>query len=374
MPGGFPATTIVKKGNPRVSLFAFTQRKKGMVKVAVVGASGYTGVELLRLLAAHPQVEISCVTSRQTVGEEISSLFPSLREKVTLRCDPGDPELVATKADFVFTALPHQTAMEVVPFLLSAGRKVVDLSADYRLRDVAVYRKWYQEHTSPELLAEAVYGLPELNREQIRTARLVANPGCYPTSVALALAPLLKQGLIDHHSLIIDSKSGTSGAGRSAKQGSLFCEVNEGFAAYGVARHRHTPEIEQTLSQLAGEAVQVNFTPHLLPVNRGILSTCYATLNGSHDSGALLDFYRDHYLEEGFVRICPQGSLPNIAFVRGSNFCDIGLVSDQRTGRVIVVSTIDNLVKGAAGQAIQNMNLMLGFAEDAGLGGLGAFP
>ena len=345
-----------------------------MVKVAVVGASGYTGVELLRLLAAHPQVEISCVTSRQTVGEDISNLFPSLRGQVNLRCDPGDPELVAAKADFVFTALPHQTAMEVVPSLLAAGKKVVDLSADYRLRDVAVYRQWYQEHTSPELLAEAVYGLPELNREQIRSARLVANPGCYPTSVALGLAPLLKQGLIDHRSLIVDSKSGTSGAGRSAKVGSLFCEVNEGFAAYGVGRHRHTPEIEQTLSQLAGEAVQVNFTPHLLPVNRGILSTCYATLHGNHDSAALLALYREHFRGEGFVRICPEGSLPNIAFVRGSNFCDIGLVSDQRTGRVIVVSTIDNLVKGAAGQAVQNMNLMLGFAEDAGLGGLGAFP
>jgi N-acetyl-gamma-glutamyl-phosphate reductase len=345
-----------------------------MVKVAVVGASGYTGVELLRLLAAHPQVEISCVTSRQTVGEDISTLFPSLRGKVNLRCDPGDPELVAAKADFVFTALPHQTAMEVVPSMLAAGKKVVDLSADYRLRDVAVYRQWYQEHTSPQLLAEAVYGLPELNREQIRSARLVANPGCYPTSVALGLAPLLKQGLIDHRSLIVDSKSGTSGAGRSAKVGSLFCEVNEGFAAYGVGRHRHTPEIEQTLSQLAGEAVQVNFTPHLLPVNRGILSTCYATLHGDHDSAALLALYREHFRGEGFVRICPEGSLPNIAFVRGSNFCDIGLVSDQRTGRVIVVSTIDNLVKGAAGQAVQNMNLMLGFAEDAGLGGLGAFP
>ncbi len=264
--------------------------------------------------------------------------------------------------------------MEVVPSLLAAGRKVVDLSADYRLRDVAVYRQWYQEHTSPELLAEAVYGLPELHREQIRSARLVANPGCYPTSVALGLAPLLKQGLIDHRSLIVDSKSGTSGAGRSAKVGSLFCEVNEGFAAYGVGRHRHTPEIEQTLSQLAGEAVRVNFTPHLLPVNRGILSTCYATLLGNHDSAALLALYREHFRGEGFVRICPEGSLPNIAFVRGSNFCDIGLVSDQRTGRVIVVSTIDNLVKGAAGQAVQNMNLMLGFAEDAGLGGLGAFP
>lgn len=345
-----------------------------MVKVAVVGASGYTGVELLRLLAVHPEVEVSCVTSRQNVGEDISRLFPSLRERVTLTCDPGDPQLVAGKADFIFTALPHQTAMEVVPDLLAAGKKVVDLSADYRLHDVAVYQQWYQEHTSPELLAEAVYGLPELNRGAICSARLVANPGCYPTSVALALAPLLELGLIDHHSLIIDSKSGTSGAGRSAKVGSLFCEVNEGFAAYGVASHRHTPEIEQTLTQLAGEAVTVNFTPHLLPVNRGILSTCYATLTKAVDSATLLGYYNERYGAEPFVRVCPKGSLPNIAFVRGSNFCDIGLVSDPRTGRVIVVSTIDNLVKGAAGQAVQNMNLMLGFDETSGIENLPLFP
>jgi len=345
-----------------------------MTKVAVIGASGYTGVELLRLLADHPGVEISCVTSRQYAGQDIAEVFPPLRGRLSLTCDPVDIELVASRADFVFTALPHQTAMTVVPDLLDAGKKVVDLSADYRLRDVAVYRQWYQDHTSPGLLAEAVYGLPELHRERIREARLVANPGCYPTSVALGLAPLVKEKLVEHRSLIIDSKSGASGAGRSAKLGTLFCEVNEGFAAYGVAGHRHTPEIEQTLSDLAGEAVRVNFTPHLLPVNRGILSTCYGTLAREISSGGLLDLYRDFYREEFFVRVCPEGRLPNVAFVRASNFCDVGLVADSRTGRVIVVSAIDNLVKGAAGQALQNMNLMLGFEESDGLAALPVYP
>ena len=345
-----------------------------MVKVAIVGASGYTGVELIRLLANHPAVEIACVTSRQNAGEEIAAAFPSLRQRIGLICDSADPQLVASRADIVFTALPHQTAMEVIPDLLAAGSRVIDLSADYRLRDLQTYQQWYQAHTSPELLAEAVYGLPELYREQVKGARLVANPGCYPTSIALALAPLLKQGLIDATTLIIDSKSGTSGAGRSAKVGSLYCEVNEGFAAYGVANHRHTPEIEQTLSDLAGGPVVVNFTPHLLPVNRGILSTVYASLTPYRSSDELLQLFADYYRDEAFVRVCPKGTLPNIAYVRGSNYCDLGVVSDPRTGRVIVVSAIDNLVKGAAGQAVQNLNLLLGLPETTGLEALPLFP
>jgi N-acetyl-gamma-glutamyl-phosphate reductase len=239
---------------------------------------------------------------------------------------------------------------------------------------VQVYEQWYQAHSSPELVAEAAYGLPELFRDRIRSARLVANPGCYPTSVALALAPLLEQRLIDPGTLIIDSKSGTSGAGRSAKVGSLYCEVNEGFKAYGVAAHRHTPEIEQTLSLLAGEPVVVSFTPHLLPVNRGILSTCYASLKETRQTGELLSLYRDYYRGEAFVRVHPEGDLPNVAYVRGSNCCNIGLVSDPRTGRVIVVSAIDNLLKGAASQAVQNMNLMLGWDEGAGLQDLPLYP
>lgn len=345
-----------------------------MVKVAVLGASGYTGVELIRLLAGHPQVRLACLTSRQHAGEPIAAVFPSLLERVPLVCSEVDVARIAESADLVFTALPHKSAMEVVPDLLAAGRKVIDLSADYRLRDVGTYEAWYQEHTSPQLLAEAAYGLPEIYRQAVRGARLVANPGCYPTSVALALAPLIREGLIELGSLIVDSKSGTSGAGRSAKQGSLFCEVNEGFKAYGVAGHRHAPEIEQTLSDLAGEPVILNFTPHLLPISRGILSTCYASLKKASSTAELTDLYRSHYRAEPFVRVHPEGSLPNVAFVRGSNFCDIGLVSDSRTGRVIVVAAIDNLVKGAAGQAVQNMNLLLDLEETTGLTALPVFP
>lgn len=345
-----------------------------MLKVAVVGASGYTGVELIRLLVGHPEVEISCVTSRQHEGLPISQVFPSLSGFCELVCEPVDVAAIAAKSDLVFTALPHKSAMEVIPDFLAAGCKVVDLSADYRLKDQAVYEQWYQEHSSPELLPEAVYGLPELFRDEIGASRLVANPGCYPTSVALGLAPLLKNSLIDPASLIIDSKSGTSGAGRGVKQGSLYCEVNEGFKAYGVASHRHTPEIEQTLSTLAGHPVQVSFTPHLLPVNRGILSTMYATLRQEKSTEELLTLYRQFYADETFVRVMPGGELPNVRTVKGTNFCDVGVVGDSRTGRVIVVSAIDNLVKGAAGQAVQNMNLICGFKEQLGLGIVPLFP
>ncbi len=345
-----------------------------MYKVAVVGASGYTGVELLRLLAGHDGIEISGVTSRQFAGQPVSEQFPSLRGCVDKYFERLDPAGVAQRSDLVFTAVPHQTAMEMVPALLDNGARVIDLSADFRLADEATYAAWYQEHTAPSLLAEAVYGLPELNRARIGDARLVANPGCYPTSAALALAPLLTEGRIDPASIIIDSKSGASGAGRGAKIGSLYCEVNEGFKAYGLPKHRHTPEIEQTLSGLAGQPVTVNFTPHLIPANRGILSTCYASLIGNVDADELHSLFRNRYAAEPFVRVLPEGQLPDIAQVRGSNFCDIGLVVDRRTNRIIVVSVLDNLVKGAAGQAIQNMNLMLGLPETKGLLQAPVFP
>lgn len=345
-----------------------------MLKVAVAGASGYTGVELLRLLVGHPEVELSAITSRQHEGIPINRVFPSLSGFCELVCEPLDVGAIAAKADLVFTALPHKSAMDVVPGLLDAGCRVIDLSADYRLQDQRVYEQWYQPHTSPELFSEAVYGLPELYRDRLRSSRLTANPGCYPTSVILALAPLLEHQLIDARSLIIDSKSGTSGAGRGLKEGSLFCEVNEGFKAYGIASHRHTPEIEQELSLLAGFEVRVSFTPHLLPVNRGILSTCYATMIKIQSTADLLEVYQQRYKEERFVRLLPEGELPNIAHVRGTNFCDIGVATDPRTGRVIVVSVIDNLVKGAAGQAIQNMNVMFGFNEALGLGIVPLFP
>lgn len=345
-----------------------------MHKVAVIGASGYTGVELLRLLALHPGVRVSAVTSRQQAGQPIAEVFPSLAGIYDLTFEALEPAALAGRAEVVFTAVPHQAAMAIVPALLEAGCKVVDLSADYRLHDPAVYAEWYEEHQTPELLGEAVYGLPELYRDRVRGARLVANPGCYPTSVALALTPLLRDGLIDPATIIIDSKSGTSGAGRAAKVDTLYCEVNEGFKAYGLPRHRHTPEIEQTLSEAAGVPVTVSFTPHLLPVNRGILSTCYASLKTGLDTAELVEHYRRAYAGEPFVRVLPAGRLPNISQVRGSNFCDLGVSADPRTGRVIAVAAIDNLVKGAAGQALQNMNLLLGLPEGAGLGAAALVP
>lgn len=345
-----------------------------MHKVAVIGASGYTGVELLRLLAGHPGVTVTCVTSRQQAGQPLGEVFPSLAGIFDLTFEAVEPAALAARADLVFLAVPHQAAMGMVPELLAAGCRVVDLSADYRLRDAAVYAEWYEPHHTPELLAEAVYGLPELYREQVRGARLVANPGCYPTSAALALLPLLRHRLIDPATIIIDSKSGTSGAGRAAKVDTLYCEVNEGFKAYGLPRHRHTPEIEQTLGDVAGRPVTISFTPHLVPANRGILSTCYASLNRACPLAELLDVYRQAYAAEPFVRVLPEGRLPNISQVRGSNFCDLGLAVDPRTGRVVVAAAIDNLVKGAAGQALQNMNLMLGLDETTGLRGAALFP
>lgn len=359
----------------------FLKRRKNpwkgaeMLNVAIVGASGYTGLELIRLLDRHPLVTVSCVTSEQSAGKRISDIFPSLRGRCDLLLEPLEPARVADKADFVFTALPHQAAMAVVPYFLGAGKKVVDLSADYRLHDPTVYGAWYEPHKNPELLPEAIFGLPELRRDTIRQARLVANPGCYPTSVILGLKPLLEQRLVDLTTIIADSKSGTSGAGRSAKVDSLYCEVNDSFKAYGVGgTHRHTPEIEQELSVLAGQPVTITFTPHLVPMDRGILSTIYATPTRKLYSEELVSLYAEAYRDEPFVRPLPQGQFPSTAFVRGSNFCDIGVTLDSRANRIVVVSALDNLVKGAAGQAVQNMNLVCGFPEATGLEGLALFP
>ena len=345
-----------------------------MLKVAIVGASGYTGVELIRLLSNHPEVEITAVTSEQSAGKKISSVFPSLTNIFDKTLEPLDADLIAKKADLIFTALPHQKAMDVVPEFLKKGKKVIDLSADFRIKDAATYGTWYEEHKAPELLKEAAYGLPELHREEIKKARLIANPGCYPTSAILALAPLLKNGLIAPETIVIDSKSGVSGAGRSATQDTHFPEANEGFKAYKVAEHRHTPEIEQELSLLANSPVIVSFTPHLLPVNRGILSTVYASVKKDMDEDFIIGLYNKFYGKERFVRVYQKGSFPNISNVRGSNFCDIGVRLDKRTGRVVIISAIDNLVKGASGQAVQNMNIMYGFPEDTALKGLPFFP
>jgi len=308
-----------------------------MLKVAVVGASGYTGVELVRLLHAHPEAAVTCVTSEQSAGKRLSDVFPTVRSRYDVVLENLEPVRIAEKADLIFTALPHKAAMEVVPTFLALGKQVIDLSADYRLHDAAVYGEWYEQHLNPELLERAVYGLPEIRREEIAGADLVANPGCYPTSIILGLAPLLKAGLIDPASIIADSKSGVSGAGRGAKVDNLYCEVNDGFKAYGVGGvHRHIPEIEQELSLLAGVGVTISFTPHLVPMDRGILSTVYAMPASSVTTRQLLELYNDNYDGEAFVRVLPAGQFPSTAYVRGSNFCDIGVTVDPRSGRIIV--------------------------------------
>ncbi len=346
-----------------------------MLNVGIVGASGYTGVELARILAGHPEVCLTAATSRQYAGRPLAEVFPNLRKRVDIVCENLGVDELIDRADFFFCAVPHKTAMDIVPQLLEAGKKVVDLSADFRIHDAAVYEAWYQPHSSPQFLAEAAYGLPELYRDTVRTARLTANPGCYPTSVILALTPLLRAGLIDPDTLIIDSKSGTSGAGRAASVGSLFCEVTDGFKAYKVGgSHRHIPEIEQELSLAAGRPVTVSFTPHLLPISRGILSTIYASLTEAGHKADLQALYTEAYGDEPFVRVLPAGTVPATQYVRGSNCCDIGLQKDPRTGRLIVLSAIDNIVKGASGQAVQNMNLMCGFSETTGLMGAPFFP
>ncbi len=338
-----------------------------MPKIAVVGATGYTGFELLRLLGSHGGVEVMSLTSETYAGKKVDEVFPALasvHDRTLVKFELS----VCEGADLVFCCLPHRVAMNTVPSLLEAGHRVVDFSADYRLRDFGVYEAWYKtKHTSPERIADAVYGVPELYREDIRKARLVANPGCYPTGAILSLAPLLRAGLIKPDSIIVDAKSGVSGAGRKADLGLQFGEVNEGFKAYGVGNHRHTPEIEQELSVALGGAVQVSFTPHLAPMTRGILSTIYAGGEGGADASAVRAALRDAYADEPFIRLMPEGALPNVTQVAGSNYVDIGLVYDERTSRFIVVVAIDNLVKGASGAAVQNMNLMLGLPETQGL-------
>ncbi|UFS68715.1 N-acetyl-gamma-glutamyl-phosphate reductase [Geomonas sp. RF6] len=346
-----------------------------MLKVAIVGASGYTGVELLRILHNHPEVAVTCVTSEQSAGKLVSDIFPTLRGRMDIVLEHLEPVHIAEKVDIVFTALPHKAAMEVVPTFLKMGKVVVDLSADYRLHDAEVYGRWYDRHLNPELLEEAVYGIPELRREEISNASLVANPGCYPTSIILGLAPLLKGKVVDPSSIIVSSASGVSGAGRGAKVDNLYCEVNEGFKAYAVGGvHRHIPEIEQELSLLAGTDVVISFTPHLVPMDRGILSTIHVNPAGKVSASELITLYETFYDGEPFVRILPEKTFPATSHVRGSNFCDIGIAVDERTGRIIVVSAIDNLVKGASGQAVQNMNLLCGFPETLGLDMLGVFP
>ena len=336
-------------------------------RVGIIGATGYTGQELLRLLVRHPEIELTVLTSQKYAGMPIDRVFPSLTKQVNLTCEELSIDPILKKVDFLFTAVPHKTAMETVPPFHQGGKKIVDLSADFRFKEAAVYERWYQKHTHPELLPETVFGLPELHREAIRKSRLVGNPGCYPTGALLGLIPLVKKKWIDFESVVVDSKSGVSGAGRDVVLESLFCEVNEGVKAYKIFEHRHTPEIEQELSQLAGKRVPVTFVPHLIPMDRGILSTLYVTLTRKLKTEELLETYNDHYRDEPFIRVHSRGKLPNTRDVKGSNYCDIGVKVDETGGRMVVVTAIDNLVKGASGQAVQNMNIMLGFPETMGL-------
>jgi N-acetyl-gamma-glutamyl-phosphate reductase len=345
------------------------------INVAIVGSSGYTGGELYRLLLQHPLAAVTAVTSEKSAGQPIANIFPQLARLTDLVCEPLDPEIIARKADLVFLALPHVTAQEAAFRFHNLGKKVVDLSADYRLSDPALYEQWYEHaHQYPKLLSSAVYGLPELHREKIKKASLIANPGCYPTGAILGLAPLVREGWIDPGSIIIDSKSGVSGAGRSPSLANHYPEVNEGLMAYKIGTHRHTPEIEQELSALAGIKITVSFTPHLIPMNRGILTTIYAATQKEADTAQTQELYQKFYRDEPFVRLLPSGQFPNVRNQRGSNFCDIGVYADPRTDRIVVVTAIDNLVKGAAGQAIQNMNLVAGFGETEGLKCAGMFP
>lgn len=357
--------------------------RKSQLKVAVLGASGYTGGELLRLLSCHPHVTLTNVTADKWVGLPVTSLFPHLETFHGLSFEPLRVKSILKKVDLVFAALPHTKSMEPVTGCVQTKTPVIDLSADFRLVQAETYEQWYgAPHTSPALLKKSVYGLPELHRAQIRQARLVAVPGCYPTAAILQLAPLLAHRIIQTDAIVVDSKSGVSGAGRNPALPYHFPEAHDSITAYNVAQHRHTPEIEQELerlvhkkgSQRKGAPVKVVFTPHLVPMNRGLLSTAYAKLRKPITDDALTTLYRDFYANERFIRIREESTPISPNYVRGSNFCDIGAFVDRRTNHVVTVSTLDNLVKGAAGQAIQSMNLMMGFPEETALTSPGVFP
>lgn len=342
-----------------------------MIKVGIVGGTGYTGVELLRLLAQHPAIEIVAITSRGDAGVPVSSMFPSLRGRVGLKFE--DPAVANLEAcDVVFFATPNGVAMQQAPELLESGVRVIDLAADFRIADIAEWEKWYgMQHTSPEWVAKAVYGLPEVNRTAIRDAHLVANPGCYPTAVQLGFIPLIESGLIDLSHLIADAKSGVSGAGRKAEVSSLFSEASDNFKAYGVQGHRHLPEIRQGLSRIADTAVGLTFVPHLTPVIRGIHATLYAQIREDADFQGL---FENRYANEPFVDVMPTKSHPDTRSVRASNTCRIAVHRPQGGNTLVILTVIDNLVKGAAGQAIQNMNIMFGLAETEGLWQLPVLP
>ncbi|MBO5071215.1 MAG: N-acetyl-gamma-glutamyl-phosphate reductase [Roseburia sp.] len=351
-----------------------------MIKAGIIGATGYAGNELVRILMGHKEVEIKWYGSRSYIDKPYAEVYRNMFQIVDDVCLDDNMEELADQVDVIFTATPQGFLAGVLTEEILSKTKIVDLSADFRIKDVSIYEEWYKiEHKSPQFIEEAVYGLCEVNREQVKKARLVANPGCYTTCSILTAYPLVKEGLIDPNTLIVDAKSGTSGAGRGAKLPNLFCEVNENMKAYGVATHRHTPEIEEQLGYAAGKPVTINFTPHLVPMNRGILATEYATLVKKPDgslptSEEIKAVYDKYYANEKFVRVLDPGQCPETKWVEGSNYVDIGFQMDARTGRIIMMGALDNLVKGAAGQAVQNMNLMFGFEEAEGLNMVPMFP
>ena len=343
------------------------------LKVCILGASGYAGAELVRLLSGHPKAEISRVTASRHAGRPLAEVFPHLRGTTDLTLGDPDPSGIPDDADVVFAALPHGASAKIIREIHERDARIIDLGADFRLAEDA-YREWYGDHPCAELLDGAVYGITELRREEIAQARLVANPGCYPTSSILPLAPLLRDGMLGTEGIIVDSKSGASGAGRNPSLDLHFCEVEEGLKAYKVGEHRHTPEIERGLSDFLRAEIEVVFTPHLVPMSRGMLSTVYAKLSDGYETADLIAALEEFYGDSPFVRICPEGRFPNTSGVRGSNFCDVGARADARKKTAVLVCAIDNLLKGASGQAVQNMNVMFGFEETLGLDSLPLFP
>lgn len=346
-----------------------------MIKVGIIGATGYAGSELVRILLGHKDVEIKWYGSRSYIDKKYASIYQNFFQLIDANCMDDNMEVLADQVDVIFTATPQGLCASLVNEEILSKVKIIDLSADFRIKDVKVYEEWYKlEHKSPQFIEEAVYGLCEINREDVKKARLVANPGCYTTCSILTCYPLVKEGIIDPNTIIVDAKSGTSGAGRGAKVDNLFCEVNENMKAYGVATHRHTPEIEEQLGYACGEKITINFTPHLVPMNRGILATAYASLKKDVTYEEIKAIYDKYYADEKFVRVLKKDVCPQTKWVEGSNYVDVNFKIDPRTNRIIMMGAIDNLVKGAAGQAVQNMNLMFGLKESEGLELVPMFP
>ena len=344
-----------------------------MIKVGIIGATGYAGSELVSLITQHPKAELVTMTSQSYAGQEYKEVYSNYSH-LDYVCEEEHIEEMAEKCDVIFLALPHGVASKKINADILSKTKIIDLGADFRIQDVDVYEKWYTTHYSKDILPEAVYGLCEINRDKIKGKRIVANPGCYTSCSILSLYPLVKEGMIDLSSIIIDAKSGATGAGRGLSLGNHYCELNESVKAYKVASHRHTPEIEEQLSIAAGQDIVLNFTPHLIPMDRGILATCYATLNKKYTYDDIRKAYEKHYGNEHFIRLTKEGVFPETKWVKGSNFVDIGFTVDERTNRVIVIGALDNLFKGAAGQAVQNMNIIMGIEETTGIDYVPIFP